>query len=160
MRFLLKLKSLLRIQKSTTFKMSPSCQKDPRIGQDRRDDAGGPETTQGGALPVHVTSTPRLPAPQHHADPRPRAAVPGEKGSMSPTVRYDDDKVVRYSEFRHDTNGKNQHENEALIVLLKRLLITTQEWSIQYGCESVPPGVLLQQACTMIDAAEIIFKDD
>lgn len=75
---------------------------------------------------------------------------------MPSTARYDDE-IVRYGEPKCNTNA---HENEALIVLLKRLLVTTREWSIQYGCESVPPGVLLQQACTMIDAVEIIFRDD
>lgn len=83
--------------------------------------------------------------------------VKNSREEIMPSTARHDDGTVRYDESKHDTNT---HENEALIVLLKKLLITTREWSIQYGCESVPPGVLLQQACTMIDAVEIIFRDD
>lgn len=73
---------------------------------------------------------------------------------------YRGDEIVRHSEFDHFANSKDRYKNEALDALLQKLLNTTREWSIQYGYDSVPPGVLLQQACAMIDAAEIMFRED
>ena len=57
-------------------------QKDPRTGRDHHDDAGG----RGDAEccgPVLATLTPYSFFPRHHADPCPRAAGSGEKGSMT-----------------------------------------------------------------------------
>ena len=73
---------------------------------------------------------------------------------------YRDDKIVKYVESGCSTNSKDRYKDEALDDLLQRLLNTTREWSVQYGYDSVPPGVLLQQACAMIDAAEIMFREN
>ncbi len=51
-------------------------------------------------------------------------------------------------------------EDDALRSLLISLLRVTYKWSVQHGYESVPPGVLLRQVCTMIDAIEIAFTDE
>ena len=51
-------------------------------------------------------------------------------------------------------------DGDALEILLLNLLHVTHEWSIKYGYKSIPPGVILRQACTMVDAIEIAFNDE
>jgi len=73
------------------------------------------------------------------------------------------------SDEKVKNRGQNRDSNEvtfaatkekALESLLQSLLHTTREWSIKYNYDSIPPGILLRQACALIDAAEIAFRDE
>ena len=72
-----------------------------------------------------------------------------------------DETVSHEQNDNFDKRGSSvRGEDEALRSLLISLLRVTYKWSVQHGYESVPPGVLLRQVCTMIDAIEIAFTDE